>query len=109
MDGFFKAIMHGWHSVAAPFILRRWKGRQEVDRDGKYKVQRAYELVGGGICADLYWYVHDTRRLSDHSRHHKPITVYDRVPINRISEGIRRVETGELREAINEMLKPDDG
>ncbi len=48
MDGFIKAIMHGWHSVSAPFILRRWKGRRVVDRDGNYKVLHAYELVGGG-------------------------------------------------------------
>lgn len=104
-----KSILQGCNSLCASFILRRWKNRRESDVEGCYSVSHHYELVGGGIYVDLYWYVHDTKHSRDDPKYHKTITVYDRVPLNEVGRGIKRVEAGELRSAVDEMLRRDDG
>ena len=104
-----KSILQGYNSLCASFVLRSWKNRRESDAGGRYRVSRHYELVGGGIYVDLYWYVHDTMHSHGSPAHHKTITVYERVPVDKVSEGIRRVEAGELRSAVKEMLKCESG
>lgn len=100
-----KSILQNWYSLYALFILRRWKNKQESDSAGNYKVSHHYELVGGGY-ADLYWYVHDTKHSHDSPKHHRALTVYDRIHVSRVKSGIKRVEKGELRTVLNELLHP---
>lgn len=104
MAGLFAGIMTPFQSIYAQWYLRKWSKKTDFDKNGYYNVKRTYSFVTGTKYVDLYWTIRDTKHRHNSPGHWDSITLYDRVLVNRVKPGIRRVECGELKQTKKEIM-----
>ncbi len=108
MAGLFGGITSRFQYLYAQWYLRKWSKRREFDGNGCYAVRRSYSFVSGTVYVDLYWMIHDTKHRHGSPGHWDPVTLYDRVPVNRVKAGIRRIENGELKQTKEDIMSKED-